>query len=57
MDGPTLKEILDFDESEYPIESAENPIHPLNLTTLAKFTDEPIQIEESHLYFIGLHSD
>ncbi|MFI2279124.1 MULTISPECIES: DUF7683 domain-containing protein [Nocardia] len=57
MDAPTLKEILDFDDSAYPIEAAEHPVQPAEMAELARFIGESFRIDESRLYFVGFHAD
>ncbi|WSG58761.1 hypothetical protein OHB12_29135 [Nocardia sp. NBC_01730] len=57
MDGPTLKRLLNLDDSEYPVEAAQHDVPVTKLGEFADYISEPFMPDNSLDYEVGFASD
>ncbi|MGQ4618116.1 DUF7683 domain-containing protein [Nocardia sp. R7R-8] len=57
ISGPKLKELLNLDDSEYPVEAAQHDVPPEKLGELAEYISEPFIPDDSLDYEVGFTSD
>ncbi|MGF0309263.1 DUF7683 domain-containing protein [Rhodococcus sp. IEGM1428] len=55
--GDKIREIMDVDESEHPLEMGPYPVTLADVPKFAKYIDGNLRISSDHEYFIGLFTD